>query len=218
MSAADLFVVYDSVQYTKNDWRNRNRISTKQGLTWLTIPVATAGLAGQAIQDAKVQDSRWAPKHWRTIEQNSSKRPFFGQYRDEWAQWFDQAASFEHLHDINLFFLKRIASQLLIDTPIEVDSPYLPLEGSPTERLVELCGRTGATSYLTGPAGLDYLEQDLFGEADVALEVIDYTNYPTYEQAGPDFAHGVSVLDLLSNVGPEAQSHLLGEVTPVHPG
>ncbi len=217
MDAADLFVVYDSVQYTKNDWRNRNRIATKQGLSWLTIPVATAGRADQAIQDARVQDSRWVAKHWRSIEQNSSKRPHFGLYRDTWSQWFDEAASLEHLHDINLLFLRGLSEQLEITTPIEIDSKYLPLEGTPTARLVDLCRRTGATSYLTGPAGLTYLEKELFVEAGVALEVIDYGQYLTYDQAGDEFAHGVSVVDLLMNTGPEARSHLLGAISTVQP-
>jgi len=215
MNAADLFVVYDSVQYTKNDWRNRNRIVTKQGLSWLTIPVVTAGLADQAIQDARVQDSRWATKHWRSIEQNVGKRAYFSQYRDSWSQWFDEAASFDHLHHINLLFLRGLASQLGIATPLEIDAKYLPLEGTPTARLVELCRRTGATSYLTGPAALGYLERELFEAAGVALEVIDYGHYPTYGQVGEEFAHGVSVIDLLANVGPGARSHLLGVVSAV---
>jgi hypothetical protein len=36
---ADVFVFYDDVQYTVNDWRNRNRIKTANGVVWLTIPV-----------------------------------------------------------------------------------------------------------------------------------------------------------------------------------
>lgn len=212
MQASDLFIVYDSVQYTKNDWRNRNRIATRQGPTWLTIPVATAGKSDQAIRDASVSDHRWAKKHWRSVEQALGKRPFFDEFRSEWSDWYEQAASLDRLHRINLLFLHGLAAQLAIDTSIEVDDAYLPLDGSPSERLVMLCQRAGATHYLTGPAGLDYLDKRCFEEADIALEVIDYEGYPVYDQAGPEFTHGVSVLDLLANTGAEAGRHLLGSI------
>ncbi len=210
MGAADQFVVYDSVQYTKNDWRNRNRIATKQGPVWLTIPVMTAGLPDQSIDEARVQDHRWAAKHWRSIEQSMGKRPFFDRYRDDWAQWFTTIGEFDRLHAINVFLLEQIAGQLGITTPVSLDTEFLPLEGSPTERLVALCRAAGATQYLTGPAGLDYLERPLFHEAGIELQVIEYGHYPEYPQAGTEFVHGVTVLDLLANVGPEAGAHLLG--------
>ncbi len=210
MASADRFVVYDSVQYTKNDWRNRNRIATKQGSVWLTIPVVTAGLAGQAINQARVQDRRWAAKHWRSIEQSMGKRPFFDRYRDEWADWYRAVAEFDRLHEINVYLIERIARQLGVTTPISIDTEYLPLTGTATERLVELCQKAGATHYLTGPAGLDYIDRSDFDEAGITLEVIDYRSYPEYPQAGPDFDHGVTVLDLLANVGPDAVRHLIG--------
>lgn len=210
IAAADQFVIYDSVQYTKNDWRNRNRIATNQGPVWLTIPVMTAGQSGQSIAEARVQDHRWAARHWRSIEQSMGKRPHFDRYRDEWAAWYGHIAELDLLHDVNVYLLERLARQLGITTEIRPDTDYLPLAGSPTERLVALCAKAGATSYLTGPAGLDYIERSCFAEAGIGLEVIDYGRYPTYPQAGPSFEHGVSVLDLLANVGPEARSHLIG--------
>ena len=39
INLVDEFIIYDDCQYTKNDWRNRNRIKTCNGLQWLTIPV-----------------------------------------------------------------------------------------------------------------------------------------------------------------------------------
>lgn len=39
INRVDTFIFYDDVLYTKNDWRNRNKIKTANGTTWLTIPV-----------------------------------------------------------------------------------------------------------------------------------------------------------------------------------
>jgi hypothetical protein len=216
MASADLFVVYDSVQYTKNDWRNRNRLPTATEPTWLTIPIMVAGRAGQSIRDAEISDGgRWAAKHWRTVEQALGRRPHFADYAAQWQDWYDQAGSLHYLHEVNGLFLRGLARQLGIATPIVEDRDYPRLTGDPTARLVQLCRLTGADRYLTGPAGLDYLDRAQFADAGVGLEVIDYAGYPVYPQRGPTFEHGVSVLDLLANVGPEAGSHLRRDVHPV---
>ena len=218
LAAADLFVVYDSVQYTKNDWRNRNRLPTATEPAWLTIPVVVAGRTGQSIRDAEVSDGgRWAAKHWRTVEQLLGSRPHAATYAGEWERWYDTAASMSHLHEVNGLFLRGLAEQLGITTPIVEDRDHPALEGDPTARLVQLCRHTGADRYLTGPAGLDYLDRPQFAAAGITLEVIRYDRYPTYPQRGRTFEHGVSVLDLLANVGPDAAAHLLGDTHVVTP-
>lgn len=211
MALADLFIVYDSVQYTKNDWRNRNMLPSSAGTTWLTIAIATSTRAGQRINEATISDPRWPRKHWSTIQQLLGKRPAFDRYRDQWGEMYAEAAAFDLLHDVNIHFLRVLAGQLGISTPIVDDREYELVEDSPTGRLVQLCELAGADRYVTGPAGLDYLEADRFRDAGIALEVIDYAHYPEYPQASAVFQHGVSVLDLLANVGPTASQHLLGE-------
>lgn len=219
MRSADLFVVYDSVQYTKNDWRNRNLLKGVNGPTWLTIPVQTAGRSTQRIDEASVADGRWARKHWMTVVQVLAKRPHFSDYRIEWEQWFDEAADMRMLHDINVLFLRGMSRQLSISTPIvnstEFDVGVDDTSRSATERLVELCCAAGATTYITGPAGLEYMELDRFRHAGVSVEVIDYSRYPPYPQLTEPFLHGVSALDLLANVGASARTHLTSCTTVV---
>ncbi len=215
LKTADLFVVYDSVQFTKNDWRNRNVIVGPNGPIWLSIPVQTAGRPTQRISEVYVTDSRWARKHWTTVVQTLGKRPHFARYHQEWEAWFTEAAQLSLLHDINLVFLRGAASQLSITTPIVDDTEFDLGPGSATERLVALCQLTGATTYVTGPAGLDYMNLDVFRDAALDVEVIDYGDYPVYRQLTDPFTHGVSVLDLLANVGPEASSHLLQRTSRV---
>lgn len=211
MAMADLLVVYDSVQYTKNDWRNRNMLPSAAGPTWLTIAVTTSNRSGQRINEATISDLRWPRKHWSTIQQLLGKRPAFDRYRDQWCEMYAVAAEFHLLHDVNVHFLRVLAAQLGISTPIVDDREYELVEDSPTGRLVRLCELAGADRYVTGAAGLGYLERERFRDAGVALEVIDYGHYPAYPQASAEFQHGVSVLDLLANVGPTSSAHLLGK-------
>ncbi len=212
MGSADVFVVYDSVQYTKNDWRNRNLLNGPNGSTWLTIPVQTAGRSTQRIDEASVADGRWARKHWMTILQVLGKRPYFNDYRLEWEDWYTQAYDLRLLHDINLLFLTGLARQLSISTTIVNASEFNVLldatSSSATERVVELCSAAQATTYITGPAGLAYMELKDFQEAGIAVEVIDYGRYQPYPQSTEPFIHGVSTLDLLASVGPTASTHL----------
>ncbi len=217
MAMSDLFIVYDSVQYTKNDWRNRNMIATGSGPIWLTIPVATAGRAEQRINEALIDDRRWARKHWSTIAQTFARRPHFAEVKDEWEAAYLGAQDCELLHDVNLLFLKTIADRLSIDTPIVDDRAFDLEPDSPTGKLVQLCCAVGADRYVTGPAGLDYLEVERFHERDIALDVIDYGHYPEYAQGRADFSHGVSALDLISSVGGNARAHLTGRFRTIEP-
>ena len=165
MAMADLFIVYDSVQYTKNDWRNRNILPTPSGPTWLTIPVVTAGRSDQRIHDAVIGDRRWARKHWQTVSQLLARRPSFASYRDVWESWWQEAESFELLHDVNVHFLRGLAGQLGVAAPIVDDRQYRLAEDTPTGKLVQLCQAVRADRYATGPSGLNYLELHRFDVA-----------------------------------------------------
>lgn len=212
---ADIFIVYDSVQFTKRDWRSRNKVRTEDGTAWLSIPVLTKGRREQAIDEAQVSDTSWSNKHWGTIERSLGAAPFFQQYAPDWRDWFAATGELSSLHEINLLFIRNLADCLGITTPIVRDRELGLSTGSPTERLINLCLAAEADSYLTGPAALDYLECELFDSAGLDLEVIDYSPYSPYEQTKPGFEAGVTVLDLLANVGPSARDHLVGRIDTV---
>jgi hypothetical protein len=210
MAMSDLFVVYDSVQYTKNDWRNRNLVLTAAGPVWLTIPIATAGLPDQPINAATVNDPRWARKHWATISQSLRRRPYFAEFAEEWERCYERCAHHELLHDINVDFINTLARQLAITAPIVDDRAYDLGADTPSGKLVQICQQVGADRYVTGSAGLNYLEVERFHRKGIAIDVIEYDHYPTYSQSSEPFMHGVSVLDLLASVGDAAGDHLLG--------
>ena len=199
--SVDEFILYDEVQYTKNDWRNRNRIKTQTGVQWLTIPVRQDRL-GQKISETRVVDSRWAARHWRTVVNNYARAPHFEKYAAMVEAWYSEAGACELLSDINAFFIREVCAIFGITTHITSSRDY-ELEGDRVERLVGICRQAGADIYLSGPAASDYLDETLFTNAGVRVEWMQYDGYPEYPQLFPPFAHGVSILDLLFNVGPE---------------
>lgn len=202
----DHFILYDDAQYTKRDWRNRNKIITPQGSQWLSIPVEVKGKFEQAINQTQVSDAGWATKHWATIKQNYSKAPHWDLIR-EWLEPLYLGEQETHLSAINAKWIIAINQFLGIQTPIESSSKY-QVEGDATERLVAYCQRVGATDYYSGPAAKNYMDEEKFSAANIRVHYYDYSNYPQYPQCYGDFDHAVSILDLLFNTGNDAPNYM----------
>lgn len=209
IASVDEFIFYDEMQYTKNDWRNRNKIKTPNGLHWLSIPVATKGHLSQdvRIMDAKIVDKKWANSHWNTIKQFYKKAPYFKDYADVFGEIYKECEQEEFLCKVNYKFIYAINEILRIKTKISFSQDYGLIEGK-TERLVDLVQKAGGTSYLSGPAAKDYIDEKLFKEANIELEWMDYSNYPEYPQLYPPFEHGVSILDLIFNCGHDVRKYM----------
>jgi hypothetical protein len=202
--AVDEFVLFDDVQYTRQDWRNRNRIKTPRGPQWLTVPVK--GRFGQTIAETVVAGPQWTRQHWRVIADNYREAPFLARYREAFETAYLDCRE-EFLSRINHRFLTMICGLLDIRTKISRSADYILGEGR-TQRLVSLCRQAGATEYLSGPAAKDYLQPELFAAAGIGLRYVDYRGYPEYPQLYPPFEHEVSIVDLLFNTGPDARCYL----------
>jgi len=205
INMVDEFIIFDQVQYTKNDWRNRNLLKTKQGSQWLTIPVRHKD-SDQKIIDTKVADLKWNNKHWRTIQQNYSKAPYFKKYKDTFEDFYLNNNE-EYLSHIN-FKLIQIINQILgIDTILKWSSDFDLVEGQ-TEKLLGICKQADADIYLSGPAAKDYFDEDLASKEGIQVEWMDYSGYPEYNQLHEPFEHGVTILDLIFNEGPNATKYM----------
>lgn len=204
INEVDEFILYDTVQFTKNTWRNRNRIKTQQGVKWLTIPVVHH--FGQTILETQIADARWNVKHWRTLLQNYATAKYFADYRDLFERLY-LGMNETSLSRVNRRFIGEICQILGITTKISWAQDYELLEGQ-TERLIHLCRQTSATEYLSGPAAMDYLDVSLFEAAGITLSFVDYSGYPPYDQLFPPFEHTVTVLDLIFNTGPDAPKYM----------
>lgn len=205
---SDTFVLLDDVQYTRRDWRNRNRIKTPQGLRWLTIPVETKGRYTQLIREVRISDPSWAEAHWQQLCQAYGKAPHFKQER-AWLEplYRQEAPRLTFLSEVNRLFLQAIMDRLGITTTLR-DSSEFSLDDGKSERLLAICEQLGADRYLSGPAARGYLDVPLFARHGVAVEWMDYAGYEPYEQLHGGFDHGVTALDLLVHLGPAAAGYL----------
>lgn len=204
--AVDELVLYDDAQFTRADWRNRNRIKTRDGLKWLTVPVEVKGKYFQKIKDTRISDPRWARKHWQAIRHSYSKAPCFKDYRELFEELY-LTCDEEFLSRVNFRFLEAINRVLDLGTRISWSSDYeLPEEKN--ERLISICREAGADRYVSGPAARTYLDESLFGQEGIKVEWMDYSDYPEYPQMFPPFEHGVTILDLLFNEGPNAKTFM----------
>ena len=211
IGSVDEFVLFDDVQFTRRDWRNRNRIKTADGLRWLTIPVEVKGKYGQAIKDTRISDPSWREKHWKSLHHAYAKAPCFPEYATQIEEVY-QAASDESLSHINRRFLTTICGILGIDTEITWSMDY-GVAGRKSERLLDICEQAGATEYLSGPSARAYLDEALFEEAGIDVIWMDYDGYPEYDQLHPPFEHHVTALDLIFHTGTNAPDHMLSGST-----
>ncbi len=161
INRCDEVVLYDDMQYTRRDWRNRNKIKTPQGLRWLSIPVVTKGLYHQKIRETRVTDGDWANAHWAKIRECYAGSPAFKELSDWLSGLYEQAAGFEYLSEVNHHFLRAICDHLGIETPFFWSSEF-DLAEDPTRRLVDICLAREATEYWTGPAARAYMDDALF--------------------------------------------------------
>lgn len=206
INLVDEFVIFDDVQYTRRDWRNRNQIKTGNGLTWLTIPVEVKGKYNQKINETKTVVSNWRLMHWKTITQSYSKSKYFNCYKNVFEEFYIKNQS-NNLSEINFQLIKIINSILGIETKISFSSDHNLVEGK-TERLMLICQQLNADVYLSGPSAKDYLDEKLAFNMGIKIEWMNYDNYPEYNQLSKPFFHQVSILDLIFNTGPEAKKYM----------
>jgi hypothetical protein len=207
IAAVHEFILYDDVQYTRRDWRNRNRIKTANGLRWLTIPLNVKGHYLTAIKDMMVTDRSWAGRHWKAIAHEYAAAACFHQVAGRLEALYAEAARLRRLSDINHLFIEATCRALAIETKLSWSMDYDLVPGK-TERLVALCQQAGAAEYVSGPSARSYLDENLFRAAGIEVLYADYSGYPEYRQRHPPFVHTLSVIDLLLNEGPDARRYL----------
>lgn len=206
IASVDEFILYDDMQYTRRDWRNRNKIVTPQGLLWLTVPVIVKGRYYQKIYDTELDGVQWAQRHWRSLSINYKRAKHY----EDIAFWLEplyQTQNFTHLSELNRKLIEVVCRYLGINTLIKNSSDYELIEGK-TARLADLCKQAGAHEYVSGPAAQNYIDEKVFEEYGIALKWFDYSGYPTYPQMAKNFTHGVSIIDLLFNCGVESKKYM----------
>ena len=206
ISCVDEFIIYDDMQFTKRDWRNRNKIKTPNGLQWLSVPVLSKGKFHQKINETKINGNQWQKDHWHTLTRNYSRARFFEEI-SKWLKPLYLKKDYSFLSDLNRTFMDAICSYLNIKTKISTSSDY-ELTGDKTARLANLCKQALATEYISGPAAKDYINEGVFAQNNIQPAWFDYSNYREYNQLWGHFTHKVSILDLFFNCGKLSSSSL----------
>jgi hypothetical protein len=207
IAISDAHIVLDAVQFEKNGFTNRNKVRTHEGWCWLSVPVKTAGrfqelpISGLEIANEKA----WAAKHWATLRFNYSKAPFFDQH----ARFFETvyARQWHKLSDLAREITEYLLSAFNIGTKLRLSSD-MKVFGKKDELVLNLCRQLGATVYLSGQLGKNYLREELFREQGITVRYHNY-QHPTYRQVYPGFEPYTAAIDLLFNTGPESREILM---------
>jgi hypothetical protein len=207
INAVDEFILYDDVQYTKRDWRNRNVIKMPIGLQWLSVPVDVKGKYFQRICDAHISETTWQKKHWGSIVAAYAKTPYFKEIKEILEPLY-LSKNWNMLSEMNFEFLKAMCSYLGISSKITFSMDYGVDIEEKNERLIALCKKAEATSYLSGPAAKFYMDTSLFNKEGIDVDYCDYSNYREYNQLYGAFEHSVSMIDLLCHEGVSAKNYM----------
>lgn len=206
IGSVDVFVFHDDLQYTKGDWRNRNKIKMASGAQWITVPCGRS--EHRLICEVELIDTSWQRKHWNLIQTQYAKTPYFKQY----SPFFEEiylGRTWTNLSDMNQHIIKVVSIELLgMKTQFD-DSRAYDLKAAKGDRVIELLKKIGATAYLSGPAAKLYLDQAVFAAEGINLEWMSYAGYLEYPQRYPPFDHAVSIIDLFFNTGPDAVEFML---------
>jgi hypothetical protein len=204
----DEFVLLDDVQYTKGDWRNRNRVKAPGGARWLTVPV-TRGHHRRRILDATIADPRWHVRHLSTLRHYYRHAPCFAEM-EGWLSGLYDLAGLSRLSEVNVVLIRAVCALLGIGTRISRSTDYATSVDR-HERLIEICRGTGADVYVTGPRARSYLDEARFADAGIGVIYFPFGAYRQYPQPHPPFDHHVSVIDLILCTGQRARRYFRAE-------
>ena len=207
INRADKFVLYDCVQYTKNDWRNRNKILSKNGVQWITLE-AIKPYSKCSINEVLVTKKSLS-KAVTSLEisyRNARTYSILDRVIIKPVRDFIESDKIS-LSNLNEVLIRSVASHLDIKTEIisskDIDSAKLMLIENKTKRLISLLSQLNATSYLTGPSATSYLygQVHLFQQAKIKLDIMCYPEYSHYKQFSYQFIDNLSIADFLAHSG-----------------
>jgi hypothetical protein len=206
IAKSDSFVFLDNVQYKEREFQNRNKIRTKDGSSWLTVPVISKGEGRQNISDVKIDNEvAWQRKHLASLRSSYARAAFFKDYYP----YFEEVLGRQwvYLKDLNIEITKFILKELSISTPITFESD-LGVTTMSTQRIIDICKKLKADTYFSGSGGRDYLEESLFAKAELKL-VYQKFEHPQYQQCYEPFEPYMSIVDLIFNQGKGSRQILL---------
>jgi hypothetical protein len=213
---SDLHIVLDHVLIdanSKTKFANRNKVKTSQGWCWLTVPLKSKGRHGEMFlnQIEVSNESDWAAKHWNTFLHNYRRAPYFRDHESFFAEIY--AREWNLLNDLIQATTEYMLGAFGIKRKI-LYSSAMDVPGEKDELIFNLCRATGATTYISGPFGRDYLNDAAFSEAGIRLAYHEYAPLP-YPQLQTVFEPCMSAVDILFNCGPESLDVITRKQKPI---
>lgn len=204
IQSVDLFILLDSVQFTKRSWQQRNQIKTANGPLWLTVPVLSKGKRDQLISEVEIDYGQDFPRsHQKTLEMNYKNSLYFDSFGPGLVATL--GGNDKYLSELTTKSIKWIRDALGIKTPIRLASEFATT-GVKADLLASLCEQVGATEYISPPGSKVYLdESDAFVKRGIPISYFVF-KHPEYPQRFGDFSPYMSVVDLLFNCGPASSS------------
>ncbi|OHA13812.1 MAG: hypothetical protein A2909_00825 [Candidatus Tagabacteria bacterium RIFCSPLOWO2_01_FULL_39_11] len=195
---SDTFVFFDTTQFEKNSFINRNKIKTANGPVWLTVPVKLKDHFDKPIKDIEIADQSWRKKHQKALELNYKK----AKYWNEFSQLIDSfyKKDFKYISDLCYEQLLMFNAALGIDTKIVKASDLSKYESKKNDLVLDICKGLKSNLYVSGGLGRDYIDADRFKRNNIGLYFQDY-KHPAYNQLWGDFVPYMSLWDLLLNEG-----------------
>ena len=199
INQADIFVIQDDVKFSKTT--NRNKIISSSGSTWINVPIEK-GHQSLPIMDVKINnETPWRKITYKKICAGYNKAKFFYLYKDYFENLYKK--EWNNIFDLNFETIKQVLIWLNIKTKIVIESE-LDVSGQHTERLVNVCKKLGADTYISGIGGKKYLDEKLFEKNKIILKYQNYNPIKYTQHMSKSFIPNLSIIDLLANAGSES--------------
>jgi WbqC-like protein family len=207
--SSNVFVILDSVDYqsgNSSSITNRTRIKSANGELLMTVPVVKPKQTKRIDTIAIDNRQDWQRKHLNSLRTAYGKSRYF----DEVYVLIEAALTrgYEHIADLNTHLIESVCGYLHIETPMLRSSRMgLTDDAEKNQRIIEICKRVEASSYLSGNGARKYNNDELFKERGIELKYSQFLP-PSYPQLHGKFVSDLSVVDCLFNCGGEARSLL----------
>lgn len=198
VACSDIFVILDTADFTKNGIIHRNKIRTKEGWMWLTIPIENR-YKKVIIKDVQLpNETTWWGKHWRLIMGNYGRSKHF----DEFKEYFENIYSekkYKTLQELNeaiifyLFECFNIHPTIIRSSELKLNPLF-----AKTDLNLEIVKLVGGDMYISGIGGKEYIEVEKFEKEGIELRFFEFKNH-TYPQRWDGFEPYMSAIDLLFN-------------------
>jgi len=203
IALADVYVLYDDVQFSPGSFFNRVQIRTQSDTTWLTVPLVGGKQLAPINQISVNNRQGFEEKHLNLLRQNYRHTPFLKDVIQLVGSVFSQHP--ERLSELSELSTRALARYFSLDKVKFMRSSELHIDGAGSDRVFKICKHLGATEYITGHGARKYLQHEMFEENRIRVSYMDYS-LTAYPQIGEKFTPFVSALDLISMRGRDGLS------------